>query len=103
RNQGAMRAALAVGEWSDVIDQDVVGLARDQPDISSLDLISAVSCRRPYRIPGEGPKVVMIDLGIKRNIINSMACQGFEIIVVPSDTRPEEIEKYEPEALFVSN
>ena len=103
RNQGAMRAALAVGEGPDVIDEDVVGLAKDQPDISSLDLISAVSCKSPYRIPGDGPKVVMMDLGIKRNILDSMACQGFDIVVVPSDSRISDIERYDPEALFISN
>ncbi|MFA7355926.1 MAG: carbamoyl-phosphate synthase domain-containing protein, partial [Methanothrix sp.] len=46
RNQGAMKAALAVGERADVEGLDVVGLARDQPNISSLDLISTVSCKR---------------------------------------------------------
>ena len=103
RSQGAMRAALAVGEKDDLSREDVVSLARDQPEISSLDLISAVSCRQPYRIPGKGPKVVMIDLGIKRGILDSMACRGFDIVVVPSHTRPSQIEGYEPDALFISN
>jgi len=103
RDQGAMKAALAVGERSEVAREDVVAIARDRPEISSLDLISAVSCHRPYRIPGEGPKVVMIDLGIKKNILDSMACRGFDIVVVPSETRPSEIEKYEPDAIFISN
>ncbi|MDI9398046.1 MAG: carbamoyl phosphate synthase small subunit, partial [Methanothrix sp.] len=98
-----MKAALAVGERADVEGLDVVGLARDQPNISSLDLISTVSCKRPYRIPGDGPRVVMIDLGIKRSILDSMACQGFEIVVVPSDARISEIERYEPDAVFISN
>jgi len=103
RNQGAMRAALAVGERSDVDGQDVVGLAREQPNISSLDLISAVSCKKAYRIPGDGRRVVMMDLGIKKNILDSMACQGFDIVVVPSNARVSEIKKHEPDAIFLSN
>ena len=103
RDQGAMRAALAVGERSEVAGEDVVAIARDQPEISTLDLISAVSCRSPHRIPGEGPKVVMIDLGIKRSILDSMRSRGFDIVVLPSNATVSEIEGYEPDALFISN
>ncbi|MHC1630852.1 MAG: glutamine-hydrolyzing carbamoyl-phosphate synthase small subunit [Methanotrichaceae archaeon] len=98
RNEGSMRAALAVGE-----DADVVELARVQPSISSLDLISSVTCKEAYRIPCEGPRIVVVDLGIKKNILNELCSHGFDITVVPADSSISEIEKYQPEAIFVSN
>ncbi|MGB7545083.1 MAG: carbamoyl-phosphate synthase domain-containing protein, partial [Methanothrix sp.] len=43
REQGVMRAAIAVGERSEVQDLDVVALARSQADISSRDLLGDVT------------------------------------------------------------
>lgn len=103
RTKGAMKAALAVGEASEVNSLDVVEMAREQPDISSLNLINSVTCKEPYRIPGDGPTVVVVDLGIKRNILNSLSRYGFDVRVVPADTKISQIEKYEPEAIFLSN
>jgi len=103
RTKGAMKAALAVGEASEVNSLDVVEMAREQPDISSLNLINNVTCKEPYRIPGDGPRIVVVDLGIKRNILNSLSKYGFDVRVVPADTKISQIEKYEPDAIFLSN
>ena len=103
REQGVMRAAIAVGERSEVQDLDVVALARSQADISARDLLGDVTCRAPYRIEGPGPRLAMIDLGIKRNILTSLACRGFDISVFPSHSGVSEIEAAAPEALFLSN
>ena len=103
RTRGAMKAALAVGEASEVADLDVVEMAREQQDISSLDLISKVTCKKPYNIPGKGPKVVVVDLGIKRNILNNFTKQGFDVTVVPGNSSVSEIERHEPKAVFFSN
>ncbi len=98
RRQGAMRATLAVGEEADVVE-----LAKEQPSISSLDLISGVTCKEPYNISGKGPKIVVVDLGIKKSILNELSRKGFDIMVVPADTPVSEMEKYEPDAVFLSN
>lgn len=103
REQGVMRAAIAVGERSEVEDLDMVGLARSQADISARDLLGDVTCRAPYRIKGPGPRLAMIDLGIKKNILTSLACRGFDISVFPSHSSVSEIEAASPDALFLSN
>jgi carbamoyl-phosphate synthase small subunit len=103
RNQGVMRAAIAVGEKRDVLDLDVVGMARSQPDISTLDLLGDVTCKSPYRMPGTGPRLTMLDLGMKRSILKSLARRGFDITVLPAHASIPEIEATEPQALFVSN
>jgi len=103
RTKGAMRAALAVGEEREVRDLDVVQMARDQPSISSVDLLSEVTCKAPYRIKGSGPRIAMIDLGIKRHILRSLEARGFDIYVLPAHSTISDIESVEPDGLFFSN
>lgn len=47
--------------------------------------------------------VVAIDFGIKRNILRRLARYGCRIIVVPSTTSAEDILKYNPDGIFLSN
>jgi carbamoyl-phosphate synthase small subunit len=103
RELGVMRATLAVGERRDVQDLDVVAMARSQADISAQDLLGDVTCKSPYRIEGRGPRMVVLDLGIKRNILKSLSCRGFDITVLPAHADISQIEAAEPQALFVSN
>lgn len=103
RRQGAMRAALAVGDESEVAGLDVVRMAIEQPSISSIDLLSEVTCAGPYRIAGSGPRIAMIDLGIKRHILRSLSARGFDVIVLPANSSIKDIEGAKPDGLFLSN
>lgn len=47
--------------------------------------------------------VVALDFGIKRNILRRLASYGCRVIVVPADTPAEEILKYNPAGIFLSN
>ncbi|MES1026650.1 glutamine-hydrolyzing carbamoyl-phosphate synthase small subunit [Gloeocapsa sp. BRSZ] len=47
--------------------------------------------------------VVAIDFGVKRNILRRLASYGCRIIVVPVNTPPAEILKYNPDGIFLSN
>jgi len=103
RELGVMKAALAVGERKDVQDVDVVAMARSQADISAQNLLGDVTCKAPYHIEGQGPRMAVLDLGIKRNILKSLSCRGFDITVLPAHADISLIEAARPEALFVSN
>ena len=52
---------------------------------------------------GESFTVVAIDFGVKRNIMRRLASYGCRVIVVPANTPPEEILKYNPDGIFLSN
>ena len=52
---------------------------------------------------GEPLTVVAIDFGVKRNILRRLASYGCRVIVVPANTPPEEILKYNPDGIFLSN
>lgn len=52
---------------------------------------------------GETFTVVAIDFGIKRNILRRLASYGCRVIVVPANTSAEDILKYNPDGIFLSN
>ncbi len=47
--------------------------------------------------------VVAIDCGIKLNMIRKLNSYGCNVIVVPFDTKEEDIEKMKPDGIFISN
>lgn len=100
RSEGTMRAAVVVGDDN---GEYAVEMARSQPPITELDFLSQVSCREPYRIPGRGKRIAVIDLGIKKNIAISLRKRGADLYVFPYDARPDEIEACRPQALFITN
>lgn len=109
RERGTMRAALITGSDD---GEEAVEVARNFPQITDQELISLVTCKEPYFIPGAAgawkgsgkPKhAVVIDLGIKRNILNNLNKRGIDLTVVPATASPSEIAGYEPDMLFVSN
>ena len=100
RKFGTMKAALIREKMS---EEEAVELARNQPDISELDLISEVSAKEPYRIEGKGKRVVVVDLGVKKNILNNLAKRDFDVVVVPHDYSKSEIESFTPDAILFSN
>jgi carbamoyl-phosphate synthase small subunit len=51
----------------------------------------------------EAYTVVALDFGIKRNILRRLSSFGCRVIVVPANTPAEEILKYNPDGIFLSN
>ena len=100
REQGTIRAGLLVGSDD---GQRAVELARTASDIRTQSLIPGVSCRQPYHIQGRGPRVAVIDLGIKRNIIRSLQGRNTDLWIFPHNTRSDEIMACKPDAIFISN
>lgn len=102
REHGTMKAAIIVGNAD---GKEAVRLAREQKDIGDLDLISKVTCKESYQIKGnkDGKKVVVMDFGVKRNIIKSLAKRGINVTVVPADTSAKDILDLKPDSILLSN
>ncbi|MDD1715665.1 MAG: glutamine-hydrolyzing carbamoyl-phosphate synthase small subunit [Methanolinea sp.] len=100
RMQGTLRAALITGDDN---GESAVEQAGRVPPISDRELISAVSCREPYRVSGSGKRIAVIDLGIKKNILISLRHRDADLHVFPHDTTPDQIQECRPAALFLSN
>ncbi|MSP19591.1 MAG: carbamoyl-phosphate synthase small subunit [Bdellovibrionales bacterium] len=83
-------------------------LLESVPSMEGLDLVSKVSCQKPYRYSEQGWKedcgtIVVYDFGVKWNILRHLGKRGFQIQVVPFHTPFEEVMKYRPKAVLLSN
>ena len=91
--------------------------ARAFPGLVGLDLAKDVSCRQTYtwrETPwawdkGYGSldrgswRAVVIDYGVKRNILRQLAGHGAEIVVLPAEATFEDVIRYEPDGVLLSN
>ena len=66
-------------------------------------VVERVSCREKYVLPGEGPRVALLDLGAKRNIARSLNARGCEVTVYPALTPAAEILAARPDGIMLSN
>ncbi len=67
------------------------------------DVVSKVTCEEKYVLPGEGPKVALLDYGAKKNIAKSLHDRGCEVTVYPASTTAAEIIAANPEGIMLSN
>jgi carbamoyl-phosphate synthase small subunit len=57
----------------------------------------------PQSKPAEYCHIVAIDYGMKHNILRSLAERGCKVTAVPASTSAEDILKYNPDGIFLSN
>ena len=77
------------------------------PDMIGRDLVKYVTCKKSYVYNKKRQNfkytIVAIDFGIKLNILRCLDNAGFNIIVVPAGTTPEEVMSLNPDGIFLSN
>lgn len=66
-------------------------------------LVEEVTTDKKYEIPGDGPKVCLMDFGVKSNIIRSLEKRGCQITVLPSYATAEEVLTCSPDGILLSN
>ncbi|KPJ63765.1 carbamoyl phosphate synthase small subunit [candidate division KD3-62 bacterium DG_56] len=112
RAQGVMMGAIATGEKPDRV---LRGL-RKATQYTEIDFVQQVSTKSPYQWSGawrayaaqgellfeQRPRVVVIDYGMKLNILRCLAERGCEPIVVPCDTSAAEVLAYRPAGVLLS-
>ena len=116
RDKGAQMGALQAGDK--VSTSDLVEQARAAGSMEGKDYVKEVACKKIYQWdesvwqPGAGyqkvdrssaPHLVVIDCGVKRNILRLLVSTGFKVSVVPAGTSEQEILALKPDALFLSN
>ena len=116
RSTGAMNGAIS----TEILDpSELLERVQDAPGMAGLNLVKEVTTPDTYEWsevtaadwefsptaqPGKDVfTVVALDFGIKRNILRRLASYGCRVVVVPSDTSPEEILKHNPDGIFLSN
>lgn len=102
RTKGAMNAIIS----SQTLDLEVLKEKLSQvPSMAGLELASQVSTEKPYFLGNSNAKfkVAVLDLGVKRNILNCMLERGCYIQVFPAKTPFEEMKNWNPDGYFISN
>ena len=117
RDEGPPNALIAYPDEQKFDLQSLVEQARNWPGLEGMDLVREVSCTQSYewtetlwsRQNGFGhqltPKytVVAVDYGAKRNILRNLASVGCRVIVVPGFSTADEVLRYKPDGVFLSN
>jgi carbamoyl-phosphate synthase small subunit len=102
RSKGAMNAIIS----SEIEDLDILKEMLSQvPSMAGLELSSQVSCKEPYDLIAENEeyRVAVLDLGVKKNILNHLIRRGISVKVFPAQTKIEDLKSYNPDGYFLSN
>jgi len=100
RSFGTMRGIITTEEKDYCCLAD---LARQAPIISGQDMVSQVTTITPYSIAGEKDHMVLMDFGVKRNIVRWLRKLGYQVTVVPASTTRDEIIRLNPDGIILSN
>jgi carbamoyl-phosphate synthase small subunit len=117
RIKGAMKAILST---EDLDSNRLIEKARVSPGLIGRDLVREVTCQEPYPWAGDQDlpcgtvpltvaspefrwRVVVVDFGVKYNILRSLQACRCEVIVVPAFTSSESILSHQPDGIVLSN
>jgi len=118
RNEGAMMMVASTQVHDKKALQKILA---ESPRIEEINYIEQVSTKTPYlhqegrydartftyEKPSTNKKIIALDFGIKRNILNELTHAGMEVTVVPNSMGADEIiakfEAGEIDGVFLSN
>ena len=117
RLHGAKRGIISTEELD---PSRLVRRAQDLPTMEGLNLADTVTPEKPYiwtgktiqeaairpdggyDWPGPGPRVVLVDCGVKWNILRLLNSYDLDLLMVPSSYTKEQIDALAPHAVFLS-
>jgi len=108
RMSGSMQAVLSTEDF------DIKSLLKKvhaSQHLEGIDLVKDVVCDEPYEWEVKSQKekgkskfnVVVLDCGVKFNILRNLEKSGCRVKVVPAATRAEDILKLKPDGILLSN
>ncbi|MFT7073128.1 MAG: carbamoyl-phosphate synthase small subunit [Patiriisocius sp.] len=104
-------------EGTEINTLELTAKIKDLPSLAGTELSSIVSTIEPYRWQDKtidltkiknqtfdhGYKIVVLDFGVKQTILSCLASHGFDIVVLPAKASFDDIAKYNPDGIFLSN
>lgn len=114
RLAGAMKGIISTISFS---ADELWEKVKVYPGLVGRDLVREVTCPKPYLWEGGAPRpdkigakksatkprVVVLDCGVKYNILRLLENNGCEVIVVPAATSAEGMLSYQPDGVLLSN
>ena len=116
RDKGAQNGCIVAG--GRISEKKAIDAARAFPGLKGADLAQVVSVDKPYRwtrgswqletnreIERDGGKhhVVVLDFGVKRNILRMLVDRDCRVTVVPAKTTAAEVLKLKPDGVLLAN
>jgi carbamoyl-phosphate synthase small subunit len=101
REQGAMRGgvfleSISLGQAHELIAAE--------PEMSGRDLAKAVTPREMQVLEGgDGPRIAMIDTGVKLSIVRNLRERGATVELHPCTASAAELTANDPDAIFLAN
>ena len=103
RENGTQKAWLHA-DGTELPVEEAVAKARAWSGLDGLDCAAQVAVAKPYNWSEKGAlHVVVIDCGVKYNILRQLAANGFRVTVVPCGTTAEAIFNLRPDGVLLSN
>jgi carbamoyl-phosphate synthase small subunit len=119
RIHGAPNGVIAHNAKGEFDIEALKAQARDWPGLEGMDLAKEVSTTQSYKWDDglwtlgegyaahsanpDGPHVVAIDYGLKRNILRNLVAAGARVTVVPATASFDEVMALSPDGVFLSN
>jgi carbamoyl-phosphate synthase small subunit len=114
RLSGSMKGIIST-KSKDV--KSLLAKVRAYPGLVGRDLVREVSCPKPYlwkkgaphagKLPSKKPvkklRVVVLDCGVKYNILRLLENNGCEVLVLPAFSTGDEIMALKPDGILLSN
>jgi carbamoyl-phosphate synthase small subunit len=103
RKAGAMKAVLST---IDLDEKSLVKKARNSLGLVGVDLVKEVSVGKKYVWPDVKRnkfKVVVLDCGVKYNILRELSKYKCQVIVLPAEASAKEILSLKPDGLLLPN
>ncbi|MEJ6589480.1 MAG: glutamine-hydrolyzing carbamoyl-phosphate synthase small subunit [Crocinitomicaceae bacterium] len=102
RDKGAMNAIISSDNLNiEELKKEVFKL----PKMNGLELSSKVSTTDAYEVLPESPlfKVSLLDLGVKRNIVQCLVDRGCHVKVFPLNSSRADMDAFDPDGYMLSN
>ncbi len=118
RDKGSQNGIIYFPADHKIDAEDLKAKVKTLPDMNGFDIAKTVSCKSVYTWSEAGwnqqaghyntmvrpaEHVVVVDYGVKRNILRCLSAQGFRLTIVPCDTTAEKILELDPDGIFLSN
>ncbi len=123
RGHGVMRGVIGTGDSG---HEARVARAKAAPGLVGRDLVREVTTDRPYRWERDGRvyadpprdepeeiwhsfeepgtyRVVVMDYGVKHNILRNLARRGCRVLVLPANHTAEQVLRLNPDGIMLSN
>jgi carbamoyl-phosphate synthase small subunit len=102
RDEGAMRGGVFPARASESHARELIAA---EPSMSGRDLAQDVTPGAPVILGnrGDGPRIAMIDTGVKLSIVRNLRERGATVELHPCTASAPELLQNEPDAIFLAN